>query len=179
LIEKDRRLSPGLETWLVHPFVERRHPVVEGTAEGPVLGDDAGVTARDAGLLESQSDRPGELEEIPVHRLEGLVVQVENERMVLVGDHRLLAPCRAAQRQPCPRDRGRPQPLHGKRDEALGQRIDHQRDQAADVDRIRTVVHEIRDGPRQILAGRGNRRCVGRRFDARSELERLAPAESQ
>ena len=79
-----------------------------------MLGHRVPVAPMDPRLLESIRDRTCELREVRVDVLHRTIARLKCQRVILIGEHRLLATCFASQRQPRPGDRWLAEPSDAK-----------------------------------------------------------------
>src|SRR5256885_2117265 len=97
---------------------------------------------------------------------------LQRQRMILVGEHRLLATCFASQRQPRPGDGWLAEPSDAELQEPLREGVDRHRDHVSDIDRIDARTDERRDRLWEVARRCDGRAVVRRTFDRALEGER-------
>ena len=117
-------------------------PLVDAVAPVGVGGDHPRPAPRDARLLQVLVHEHRELLEVRVDRPERRVAQIEHQRVVLVGEKRLLAPRLASEREPGPRVRRIPELADTELQQASRERVDRHRDDVPDLDRVDVRLDE-------------------------------------
>ncbi len=144
-----------------------------GTAPPVGAARDHTGAARHPGLLKAVVHEPAERLEVPVHCSGLLATRVEDQRVLLVGEHALLVAGLAAEGQPRPGAR-RPAELVGSEiEQSKGERVDRDGEDVCHLERVDARLHESARDLRRGAERLDRHGTIRRALDASPQCERV------